>query len=380
MTTSSQHPETLAELRGKIDEVDRQIIELLAARNDIVTDIAQCKRGDRTPIRDPQRERQLISDRRDWANKKNLSGDFLESLYRLILWGSRDRQASLKAELPLTTEPRKVAIVGGCGAMGTCIARLFSDLGHEVLIADVDTALTPAQAAASADVVIISVPIEDTVKVIHDIGPLVRESSLLMDVTSIKTQPVEAMLSVTNASVIGTHPLFGPTVHSLQGQRVVLTKGRGDAWLSWLETMLHARGLVTIQASPRRHDEAMAIVQVLMHFSTEVMGMTLGALDVSIQETLTFTSPIYMMEMLMTGRHFAQSPRLYSAIQMNNDLTPKIAQAFIESAKQLTDVVTRKDAAAFEKIFEKVKENFGSFTQDALEQSSFLIDRMVERT
>ncbi len=373
-------PVTLTELRGKIDAVDRQIIELLAARNDIVTDIAQCKRGDRTPIRDPQRERQLISDRRDWAAKKNLSGDFLESLYRLILWGSRDRQASLKAELPLTTEPRKVAIVGGCGAMGACLARLFGDLGHEVLIADVDTALTPAQAAASADVVIISVPIESTVQVIHELGPLVPESSLLMDVTSIKAKPVEAMLSATKASVVGTHPLFGPAVHSLQGQRFVLTKGRGDKWLSWLETMLHARGLVTITASPRQHDEAMAIVQVLMHFSTEVMGMTLGALDVSIEETLTFTSPIYMMEMLMTGRHFAQSPRLYSAIQMNNDLTPKIAQAFINSAKQLADVVTRKDAAAFEGLFEKVKQNFGSFTQDALEQSSFLIDRMVERT
>jgi len=380
MKTPPKPPSTLIELREKIDAVDRQIIELLGKRNDIVTDIAQCKRGDRTPIRDPKRERQLISDRRDWATKKNLSGDFLESLYRLILWGSRDRQAALKAELPLTVEPRSVAIVGGCGAMGTCLARMFGDLGHEVLIADVDTTLTPAQAAACADVVIISVPIESTVKVIHEIGPLVRESSLLMDVTSIKTKPVEAMLEATEASVVGTHPLFGPAVHSLQGQRVVITKGRGEAWLSWLETMLHARGLVTIQASPCQHDEAMAIVQVLMHFSTEVMGMTLGALDVSIEETLTFTSPIYLMEMLMTGRHFAQSPRLYSAIQMNNDLTPKIAQAFIESAKQLADVVTQKDAAAFQGIFEKVKQNFGSFTQDALEQSSFLIDRMVERT
>ncbi len=380
MTTPPKKSSTLTELRDKIDKVDQQIIELLAKRNAIVTDIAQRKRQDRTPIRDTQRERQLIGNRRQWAVKKHLSADFLESLYRLILWGSRDRQASLRVALPLSTKSYRVAIIGGCGAMGRCIARLFDDLGHDVCIADLDTKLTPAQAAADADVVVISVPIDSTVKVIQELGPLVQESSLLMDVTSIKTQPVEAMLKATRASVVGTHPLFGPTVHSMQGQRVVLTQGRGDQWLHWLETMFQARGLITFQATPRQHDEAMAIVQVLMHFSTEVMGMTLNALDVSIEETLTFTSPIYLMEMLMTGRHFAQSPHLYSAIQMNNTLTPKMTEAFIQSAKQLADIVSRKDTAAFEEMFVTIQKQFGSFTQDALEQSSFLIDRMVERT
>ena len=49
-----------------------------------------------------------------------------------------------------------------------------------------------------------------------------RRGGLLMDVTSIKEAPVKAMLESTKASVVGTHPMFGPSVHSLQGQRVVL--------------------------------------------------------------------------------------------------------------------------------------------------------------
>ena len=37
------------------------------------------------------------------------------------------------------------------------------------------------------------------------------------------------------------------------------------------------------------------------------------------------------------------------------------------------------DQAAFEAMFDEVRAFFGSFTAEALDQSSFLIDRLVER-
>ncbi len=39
-----------------------------------------------------------------------------------------------------------------------------------------------------------------------------------------------------------------------------------------------------------------------------------------------------------------------------------------------------KDAEAFEKLFKEVREFFGPLTAQAMEQSSFLIDRLVERS
>ena len=44
----------------------------------------------------------------------------------------------------------------------------------------------------------------------------------------------------SRASVAGTHPLFGPSVHSLQGQRVILCRGRGEGWEVWLRDMFRA--------------------------------------------------------------------------------------------------------------------------------------------
>jgi chorismate mutase/prephenate dehydrogenase len=168
-------------------------------------------------------------------------------------------------------------------------------------------------------------------------------------------------------------------VHSLQGQRVVVTPGRGDAWRQWLETMLHARGIEVFETTPEAHDRAMCVVQVLVHFATEVMGGALATLNVPIDETLKFMSPIYLMELLLTARHFAQSPALYGAIQMGNPGTADVTAAFVNAARTLQEITARRDQAAFERMFAEVRAYFGGFTARALEQSDFLIDRLVER-
>lgn len=378
-SSESKMSRPLPVLRAMIDAVDRDILQLMARRNAIVSEVAAFKREHGVQIRDHTRERELLADRKARSAPLGLSPGVVESMFRLVLWASRDRQAALKAEVPLDVEPRTVAIIGGMGGMGQCMAQLFGDLGHAVMIADVDTQLAPAEAAAAADVVVISVPIDRTVEVVNELGPRVREDALLMDVTSIKASPMEAMMKAATSSVIGTHPLFGPSVHTVQGQRMVLTPGRGDAWLAWLKQMLHARGLIVMEATPEEHDRAMSIVQVLTHFSTEVMGRALANLDESIERTLQFTSPVYLMELLMTARHFAQSPDLYASIQMSNPDTPAVIEAFSRATEQLKSIIETKDHEAFNQMFEEVRERFGPFTDQALEQSSFLIDRLVER-
>lgn len=376
---SGAPPRSLDELRSLIDEVDHAIVDLLARRDTIVTEIAAFKRLHGVPIRDLERERAIFADRTGRASAVGLSPAVIESVYRLILAASRDRQASLRAEVPPDVEPRTVAIVGGKGGMGRCMAQVFTDLGHEVLIADLDTDLTPEDAARRGDVVVLSVPIDVTEEVARRLGPLVREEALLMDLTSIKEAPVRAMLESTRASVVGAHPLFGPSVHTVQGQRIVLTPGRGDEWIEWLRRNLAARGMVVRESTPEAHDRAMAIVQVLTHFSTEVMGRTLASLGEPVQRTLEFTSPVYLMELIMTARHFAQSPDLYASIQMSNPRTPEVTGAFVRAAEELARAVNGGDRTAFRAMFAEAQGYFGGFRDAALEQSSYLIDRLVER-
>ena len=378
MTDENPDKGPLLELRGALDDLDHELLELLVRRMDIVGEIAARKRSHRVRIRDLARERRVLDDRCARAEELGLQADSIESIWRQLMLMSRERQAALRAEVPLDVEPKTIAIIGGEGGMGQSLNTLFSDLGHEVLSADLETELRPTDAAARADVVIISVPIRETRSVIEELGPLVREDALLMDVTSIKTDPVAAMLTSTKASVVGTHPMFGPGVNTYQGQRVVLCPGRGDSWLDWTRQMFSARGLVLTESTPAEHDSMMAIVQVLHHFKTQVLGLSLSRAGAPLEETLRFTSPAYLLEAYVTGRHFAQEPELYGPIEMLNPESGRVIEIFRAAATDLASILADGDQKAFDQVFADVRAFFGDFTDEALEQSGFLIDRLVE--
>lgn len=378
MTTESP-PRPLAVLRAMIDALDRDLLQVAARRMALVAEVAAYKRLHGLHVRDPQRERELIADRVRRAEELGLPRGEVESIFRLLLRASRDHQSALRAEVAPDAQPRTVAVVGGRGRIGQLLVRLFEDLGHSVIVADLDTELSAADAAAAADVTIISVPIAVTEEVIRAVGPHVPEGGLLMDVTSIKAAPVATMLASTRASVVGTHPMFGPSVHTLQGQRVVLCRARGDAWADWVAQALVARGLVVTETTPEQHDRAMSVVQVLTHFQTQVQGLTLARLGLPLEETLRFTSPAYLLELYVAARHFAQSPALYGPIEMRNPRTAEVTAAFGAAARELAAALAAGDQAAFDAMFAEVRAFFGPFTEEALEQSSFLIDRIVER-
>ena len=160
----------------------------------------------------------------------------------------------------------------------------------------------------------------------------------------------------------------------------MLTPGRGDDWCTWCQTMFEARGMLVEVTTPEHHDRMMSIVQVLTHFSTEVLGRAMQKLGVDIEETLRFTSPVYLLDVLMTARHFAQSPALYAEIQMTNPATADVVRTFTEAADELAGIVNAEDRAAFESAYHDVAHHFGDFREDAMAQSAYLIDRLVERT
>ncbi len=378
--TSPSKSRPIVELRGQIDALDHEILQLLAKRMHVVEELAAHKREHALRVRDVARERVLIEDRRRYAEQLGLSAEIVESLFRLIMWASRDLQASLRAEVPFDVAPKVVAVIGGHGGIGRRMAQLFTDLGHTVLVSDLDTQLSAEEAAAQAEVSLICVPIAVTEEVIRKVGPHVPEHGLLMDVTSIKQAPLEAMLAATKASVLGTHPMFGPAVHSLQGQRIVLCPGRGAEWAQWARDVFRARGLVITDAAAEEHDRAMALVQVLTHFQTQVLGLTLARLGPPLGESLKFTSPAYLMELYVAARHFGQDPALYGPIEMMNPLTQRVTETFRDAAESLGRILTQQDQAAFTEVFEEVRAFFGEFEREATEQSKFMIDRLVERS
>lgn len=372
---------SLSEIRARLDKLDREILERLAERQAISLDIAADKRRRGLPIRDLEREREVLKARSRDAEALGFPGNIAESIWRLVMLASREKQSAQLPARSADEESKTITIVGGAGQMGMLFKRFFEELGHQVLIVDRDGGDALEDAAPRADVVMISVPIRETSEVIRQVGPLLKRDALLMDITSLKAKPIEEMLGATEASVIGTHPMFGPGVRSFEGQRIVLSVGRDHGgWLEWLRSIFKSRGLFISEIDAAAHDRLMSVVQVLLHYQTQVLGLTLAKSGITIEESLSLTSPAYLLEAYVAARHFAQDSALYGPIEMENAERPAIVDAFIEAAIELRDILERRDQAAFDQVFETVRGYFGDFTDEALEQSGFLIDRLIELT
>src|SRR5438067_4634795 len=84
----------LESLRNRIDELDRRLVEAVAARQRVVTEIAGLKADPALPLRDAERERDLLSRVSELAGAQGLDSYFVESLYRRILEHSVRFQAT----------------------------------------------------------------------------------------------------------------------------------------------------------------------------------------------------------------------------------------------------------------------------------------------
>lgn len=74
----------LTELRHQIDELDDQLLQILAARFAIVLKIGKIKQEQQLPPLDEKRWIQVLNDKLTKAQQINLSTDFVEKLYTII--------------------------------------------------------------------------------------------------------------------------------------------------------------------------------------------------------------------------------------------------------------------------------------------------------
>jgi len=273
----------------------------------------------------------------------------------------------------------KAGIIGGTGRMGTLFGGVLARSGYEVETAGRSTALTPKTLAERCDIVMISVPIRDTVGVIQEIAPLLSEDQLVCDLTSLKVRPVEAMLA-SKAKVIGLHPMFGPTVSSLLHQTIVVCPARTDEkTLRDLLTVLKAEGAECTITTPEAHDRMMAVVQGLTHFITLTMADTVRRLGIDIETTRAFTSPVYQIELALVGRLLSQDPELYADILQMNPFVHDVLAACTCSAGDLSRIIESEDPARFREFFSQNSSHFGTYAKEGMTITDALIDYMVNR-
>src|SRR3989338_3603427 len=270
----------------------------------------------------------------------------------------------------------KISIIGGTGRIGSAFAEALKNKGHEVIISSRSTKIKPIDAAKQGDIVIISVPIKSTERVIKELAPFTKKEAILTDFTSVKVKPCKLMEKYSKSNIIGGHPLFGPGVN-ISGQSIVLCNIRGNK-LKELKSIYEFIGLKVIELSDEQHDKEMAIIQCMNQFDNLGCANYLFKNKFNLNGKEKFT-PNFKIRLSVIGRTLSQSADLYPEILMENPYSGEIISNYIKSLKELQKLINDKNEMALEEKVIELQAYFGSLVQESKILTNEILNKMENK-
>lgn len=358
-------------LRDQIDKVDQQLVALFAQRLKLVAGVGEVKSRHGLPIYAPDREAAMLASRRAEAEAQGVPPDLIEDVLRRFMRESyaSEKDTGFKCVNP---ELGKAVVIGGGGQLGSVFAHLLTLSGYQVEILEKDDWSRADELLADTGLVMIAVPIDQTVAVIERL-PALPEHCLLVDLTSVKSEPVAAMLKAHSGPVLGLHPMFGPDIPSLAKQVIIHCDGRGAEHYQWLLAQMRIWGARLQEVPATEHDEAMSLVQALRHFTSFAYGAHLCAEGADLARLLRLSSPIYRLELAMVGRLFAQDPALYADIILSSPRNLAMIRRYHDRFGELLEQLESGEREVFVKQFRAVSDYFGDYAGTFLKESRMLL-------
>jgi prephenate dehydrogenase/chorismate mutase/prephenate dehydrogenase len=271
----------------------------------------------------------------------------------------------------------RLLLVGGRGQMGQMFCTFLAPY-FAIELLDLDNQAAMPELVARADIVIVSVPLTLTTTVIAELAPYLKPQTLLADFCSIKTEPMDTMLALHSGPVLGLHPMFGPGVNCLQGQTIVVCKGRDHTRTQSLLNALKSEQAKLEFCSAAEHDQMMTVVQAVRHFSTFSLGSFLAREKVDVTRSLQFASPVYRLEIDMVSRLLAQDAELYADIMLATPERRLMISKLAFHYAQLANMIVDNDREGLLQEFNAAKQSFAQEAQRAMQESNVVIAALAQ--
>lgn len=270
---------------------------------------------------------------------------------------------------------KKIAIFGSQGELGRFFIENFKKKNYRLIEIDKNNSVTNWQKKIrSAEIVIVSVPINKTPAVIRQLKNTLSSNQILVDFTSVKKFVIPEILK-TKAILISAHPMFG-RVKQMAGQKIILLPVRAANSLVIVEQLFQSIGLKTqVMQDWENHDSYMSVIQGLLHFSQLTFVKTLRKQNLNLETLLSICSPIYKIMFSIACRIISRNPDLYMHILMDNPNNQKLLEDFVKNAKTQLKIIKEKKEQEFLADFDDSNSFLKSQLTELGELSEFLIQQ-----
>ncbi len=359
---------TLDELRARLNDIDKKLLELVAQRQAVVQDIGRVKRDSGTGTRDFKREREVLVQARKNAAAAGVSPALGEALLRLLIRESLTSQEQARVAALGQGGGRTALVIGGAGKMGRWFASFLTSQGFRVVVAD--PKIDSSESAGSFervsdwrattldfDLVVVATPIKLANVILGELAER-KPRGTVFDIGSLKTplrQGLQA-LQAAGCNVTSVHPMFGPDIELLSGRHVLFIDLGSQTALNEAKNIFSSTMAQQVVMSLDEHDRLIAYVLGLSHalniaFFTALAGSGEAALRLAALSSTTYDAQVEIAEKVSN-----ESPDLYFEIQSLNDYGRESLQALRAAVERVLNAVSSGDLADFTAMMRQGRE------------------------
>ncbi|MEN8374521.1 MAG: prephenate dehydrogenase/arogenate dehydrogenase family protein [Gemmatimonadota bacterium] len=366
MDDPTRPPEdALAELRARLADVDRELIDLIARRARLSSRMADAKHRAGLTTRDFRQERDVLERARAEARARGADPDLAEAAVLLLIRDSLTVQERARVAAAAEGDGRTALVIGGHGRMGLWFTRFLASQGFAVEVAD-PAAAPPddawphragwAEGSTDHDVVVVAAPLARSAEVLSGLAAR-RPRGLVFDIGSLKT-PLRAALAElrdAGARVASVHPMFGPDTRLLSGRHVIFVDA-GDP-----EATREARGLfdatmvLQVEMGLEEHDRLVAYVLGLSHALNIAFFTVLQESGEAAPRLAALSSTTFDAQLDVASLVAGDNPAMYFEIQRLNDYGGEPLAALADAVERIRAAVQAGDQAGFGSLMERGK-------------------------
>ncbi len=351
---------TLEDLRQRLNQLDRQLIELIAERQAVVEQVGELKRSSSRATRDFEREKQVLDGARANARELGIEPDIAADVMRLLIQTSLTRQERARVSAEGMGNGQEALVIGGGGKMGRWFADFLASQGYLVTVADPFNAAEGFACVANWTepgqdfaVTVVAAPLQESALILSAMAER-GHAGLIFDVGSLKTPLIPALrkLAASGAHVTSVHPMFGPDTALLSGKHVLFLDAGSAAATREAQALFAPTMAEQTEMQLEEHDRLIAYVLGLSHALNIAFFSVLASSGESVPRLSDISSTTFDAQLAVASRVAAENPQLYYEIQSLNEFGIEPLVALQEAVEKIATSVRERDEAAFVKLME----------------------------
>lgn len=345
----------LEQLRDRLTQLDRELISLIAERQQIVAEIGEHKIRTAAPTRDYARERTVLDGARAHASELGLDPDVAEHVMLELIRASLTHQERSRVAAGNSGAGKRALIIGGAGKMGGWFARFLASQGYAVEIADPQPGPSEFERIAdwhdcdlSHELIVVATPISVSNQVLLELAKA-RPGGVIFDLGSLKTPLREGLTALVDAgcNVTSLHPMFGPDTRLLSERHVVLIDlDRPDA-TAYARELFASTMATLVEMSVDEHDRLIAYVLGLSHALNLAFFTALAQSGEYVRRLMTMSSTTFDAQVDVARSVALDNPHLYFEIQSLNEFGAEPLHALREATSRIINLIESADEDGF---------------------------------